>query len=209
MKNTFIIFFFFCITGTAQLVPFEFDERYGYKDENGKIIIKAKYQQALEFLETEIAAVVFKNKWWYINVKGKKLISPYIVDNGPDNFSEGLARFGKDGKMGFFDHFGKKMIKAKLNYAEPFSGGFAQFNVGGTYQMEGEYNMLKGGKWGFIDRDGKVVVVAIYDYTGPFEKGIAWVKLGDKEYYIDASGKEIPKEKADSILNTEEFIFPE
>jgi hypothetical protein len=47
-------------------------------------------------------------------------------------------------------------------------------------------------KYGFIDRTGKEVIPLKYDYAEAFNeetKGLAKVKLGDREFYIDTTGK--------------------
>ena len=61
----------------------------------------------------------------FFDRKGNYLYSPFFFDNGPDYFVEGLTRFVKNGKMGFADRFGKKVIHASYNYVDPFYCGYA------------------------------------------------------------------------------------
>ena len=50
--------------------------------------------------------------WVYVNEKGEAVLRPFIYDNGPDYFEEGLARFVAKGKMGFHDQSLKVWIPA-------------------------------------------------------------------------------------------------
>jgi hypothetical protein len=61
------------------IVPNELvqDGLLGYKDEHGKIVIKARYIFAEEFNQYGIAAVCHPQKgWMYIDKRGKMVIKP-------------------------------------------------------------------------------------------------------------------------------------
>jgi hypothetical protein len=143
------------------LIPFE-DKNglWGYKDNAGKIIISPRYFAAGEFSEHGIAPVGDKSGWKYIDTSGKTVIVPFIFDNGPDYFSEGLARFAENGKMGFFDETGKIIIPAQFDFVFPFSEGLAEFCNGCSKVYAGEHYTMEGGQWGKIDRWGKIVIPA-------------------------------------------------
>ena len=83
------------------LVPFAENERWGFKNEKNEVVVKSVFYQALAFNDHGIAAVVDDSGWVYINKKGDKIVRPFIIDNGPDYFSEGLARFKKNGRIFF------------------------------------------------------------------------------------------------------------
>ena len=89
----------------SRLIPFEdaVNHRWGYISTGNRIIIKPQYIIALEFSAQGIAAVADESGWRYINRQGKLIIEPFIVDNGPDEFREGTARFKEKGKFGFFN----------------------------------------------------------------------------------------------------------
>lgn len=67
-------------------------EKYGYADENGKMIIKAQYTQAYPF-ENGKAKVRKGDKWGYIDEKGKALIA--IDYENIEPFENGIARVKK------------------------------------------------------------------------------------------------------------------
>jgi len=171
------------------LFPVEITEKWGYADQTGKIIIPPAYLVALPFNTGGIAAVVDDSGWVYINSSGLKLLRPFIVDNGPDYFVEGLARFVKDNKIGFCDQKGRVIISAQFPFVQPFSEGVAGFCTECRQIKEGEYHRFNGGKWGFIDRDGNIVIAAKYDMVKSFRNGVAEVKLNQSWFYINRNGE--------------------
>ncbi|MGI9383493.1 MAG: WG repeat-containing protein [Methyloligellaceae bacterium] len=141
----------------ADLKPFEHNGKFGYKNKAGETVVPARYIIAKCFLETGIAAVADENSWAYIDRHGNVVLRPFIFDNGPDYFAEGLARFVKDGKMGFFDIQGRVVIDARFDWVEPFSNGRAKFCTGCKKQLMGEHWTMTGGNWGVIDRQSSIV----------------------------------------------------
>lgn len=197
------VFPLFCIG--QNLVPFEEGDKMGYKDEKNKVIIKPEFDYAMEFSENGIAAVVINSEWWYINVKGEKLIQPMVVENGPDYFSEGWARFVKDGKIGFFDEDCKIKLITKYEYVNPFSSGLAAVNIGGEFEQVDEYQLRKGGAWGYINTSGELIIPAQYDYANDFENGFASVTKSDKSFYINIVGNIVTDELAEKAIYGEEL----
>ena len=126
-----------------------------------------------------------------INRQGKTLIRPYLLDNGPDPFREGLARFREAGKVGFFDERGKVVIRARFAFAAPFSEGRAVFCQGCREQEEGEHRSIQGGLWGFIDRKGRIVITPRFDKAESFQEGKARVMLNGRWITIDRQGRRI------------------
>ncbi len=92
---------------------------------------------------------------------GVFLYSPYIFDNGPDYYIEGLRRFVAGGKMGFADPDGKKVIPANYNYIDPFYCGYALACADCRYTRfrEGDEHCcgFAGTKYVLIDRKGNTV----------------------------------------------------
>jgi len=143
----------------GSLIPFEDPDSdlWGYKTIRGAVAIPARYYVAGEFSRHGLAAVVDASGWQYVDTQGRCVIRPFVFDNGPDPFSEGLARFREDGKFGFFDETGRVVIPARFDFVKPFSGGSAEYCEGCTEQYEGEHMIHSGGTWGRIDRKGRVV----------------------------------------------------
>lgn len=144
-----------------EILAYEDGGKYGYRNLAGEVVIEPRYIHALNFLETGIGAVVDDKGWAYIDISGKVVLRPVTVDNGPDYFKEGLARFFEDGKMGFFDRTGRIVVPARFEWIAPFSDGRARFCEGCAKKPEdehGEHFRMTGKRWGYIDRTGRVIV---------------------------------------------------
>jgi hypothetical protein len=170
----------------------EKDNKWGYIDKTGRLIIPFKFDGADDFSEG-LAAVEIKEKTGYIDKTGKFLIPPRFISGFP--FSEGLAvvllrRFGQDGrtpfyKYGYIDRTGNVVIQPpqdaeSIKWFSMVYKGLA-FSEGLTF--------VEHGKLGFIDKAGKLVIPPKYDDVQPFSEGLAVVMLEDKYGYIDRSGK--------------------
>jgi hypothetical protein len=175
------------------LAPFEKGGQWGYQDHQGKVIIAPRFQVAQEFSSHGIAAVVDDAGWAYIDKRGNVLIRPFIFDNGPDYFREGLARFTRQGKFGFFDESGKVVIEPQFDFALPFSEGLAAFCDGCKEEADGEHRSVKGGKWGFINRNGDIKIPAQFEEARSFEAGRAQVKSKGQWRSINKKGEFMPE----------------
>lgn len=141
-------------SAAGQLISFEKNEMWGYKDLAGKVVLPAKYIMANDFSPKGIAAVLDETGWAIINTRGQVLLRPFIFDNGPDYFSEGLARFVGKEKIGFFNENGQVVIAAQFDFAEPFKDGVARICFGCKKSMAGEHYTVVGGEWSVIDKKG-------------------------------------------------------
>ncbi len=88
---------------------------------------------------------------------------PY--DNGPDYFSEGLARFEHNGTIGFIDKSLSVVIESRYDFAYPFRNGLSVVCIGCVAKKSGEHTEMVGGKWGLINRKGEIV--QLIDSPGP------------------------------------------
>ncbi|MCK5032971.1 MAG: WG repeat-containing protein [Calditrichia bacterium] len=170
--------------GVNDLFVFESLGKYGFKNKLDVEIIAPKFNFAQDFSKHGIAAVVEDSGWVYINKKGEKIIRPHVVDNGPDYFSFGLARFELKNKFGFFDEKGDVVIKSKFDYARPFADRKAAVCKDCQFKENGEHLEIINGKWGFINLKGKLIIPYIYDEVGDFENGYADVKENGKSVII-------------------------
>ncbi len=186
---------------TAGWQSFADGERFGFKDARGQVVLPAKYELVQEFTAGGLACVVEGGAWVCIDGNGKPLVRPFIVDNGPDGFSEGLARFvdegnsgpdGSSGKLGFFDETGARTISARFVFVTPFASGRAAFCVDCKRQCEAEHCSVVGGKWGLIDRTGTEVVLPRFDAISTFVDGAADAVLDGKPSRIDVNGAPLP-----------------
>lgn len=180
----------------GELVVFEEEttQNFGYKDEEGTVILAAKYSMAMDF-ENGIAPVVDKEGWVYINQKGEALLRPFIFDNGPDYFEGGMARFRENNKIGFMDDHGKKIIAASFDFAWPFKTAttFACNGCKEEFADEtGEHKVIKGGKWGLIDKTGNWLIPCEYDEIKGFgEEEVGEVRTGEEWFKFDNKGNRL------------------
>jgi hypothetical protein len=192
MKLTNYIFLsFLCILPLlAQSKPFSsFEENglFGFKNNAGKVIIKPQYEMAYDFTNQSIAFVVSKSKWVCIDSKNSLLLETFNYDNGPDSFSDKLARFVENKKIGYFDEQCKKVIPANFDFGLPFEKGFAQVCNGCYSKPVGEHSSIVGGKYGIIDKKGKIVLPIEYDAIESidFKKQIASVTKDKKTLKVN------------------------
>lgn len=94
---------------------------------------------------------------WYRTPNGDKIVQAYLLDNGPDYFEKGLARFIEEGKIGFMDEELNKVIPAQFDGAFPFKMGKAKVCIGCTRIYDGEYSTLQGGSWMEINTKGATI----------------------------------------------------
>ncbi|PJZ47643.1 WG repeat-containing protein [Leptospira saintgironsiae] len=146
-----------------QLTAFEENGVYGYKDQNGKVLISPQYALAYDFNENGVGFSFRKDGWVCIDSQNKVLLNTFTYDNGPDYFSEGLARFVENSKFGFFDASCNKVISANYDFAFPIQEGFSLVCNSCESESDGEHSSIHGGKYGMIDKTGKIVIPIEYD----------------------------------------------
>ncbi|MFH1258481.1 MAG: WG repeat-containing protein [Elusimicrobiota bacterium] len=148
----------------------EVNDKWGYIDKTGKIIITPQFDEARTFSEGLAAVATIEKlksnadlvnrKWSYINMTGKIVIDQQFSWAG--DFSEGLAPVGIEevGEeketghswtrrlMGYINKTGEVLIKPQFEAAGNFSNGLARVGI-----LDGE--SYKGD--GYIDKTGKLV----------------------------------------------------
>lgn len=176
------------------LYAFEQDDKFGFKNRRGRVRIPARYQMAFtDTFDRQIAFVVSANAVVAIDRQERRVLTPFIFDNGPDYLSSGLFRFVENGKMGFADADGRKLIPARFDFAAPFAGNRAAFCVGCRQVPDGEHHRLEGGTWGYLDKQGRVAIAPAYAWASPFDSARAEVTLGSRELAIDTTGKVVSR----------------
>lgn len=167
----------------------------GYQDARGRTVIKPQYSHAYTEKFEYLAFVVKDGRPAAVNRKGAIVLEPFIFDNGPDYLSEGLFRFVSKGKTGFADEKGKIVIKARYDFATPFSGGIARYSLGGRPERVlpgGQYSIWTGGyENGFINKKGDK-----FKEAGELRDGQRRMLTFDgKEVFLDGQGKKIKKKR--------------
>jgi hypothetical protein len=134
------------------LQPFKSDNgKWGFKDQNGKVIVAPKYNRFHQFREG-LAAVsiggsydeefdmVLGSKYGFIDNTGKEVIA-LKYESINDGFYEGLAAVKLNGKWGYINMAGNEVIP--FQYSEAF------------IFMKGKAKVRKDGREFFIDKTGK------------------------------------------------------
>ena len=169
--------------GQTPLLKVEENQKYGYIDTTGKVIIPCKFHTLAQFSEG-LAAARINDLYGYINEKGKFVIQPqfeYATD-----FSEGYAQVFHQGASFFIDKEGKMAIPSQGEHMGAFEFGVAHV-------------VSKSGKTGLINYQGRFVVDTNRFWTiSSFDNGVAIVTKYDRQArdnarykygVIDTSGK--------------------
>jgi hypothetical protein len=175
----------------------------GYEDNSKKhIIITPRFARGQPFNKQGIANVQIDSNgdWYKINKEGKILAKSYFFDNGPDYSVSGLSRFIENGKIGFIDYTGRKVIPARYDWVSPFffTSAIAVACIGcqedkSSCKEEGCCHAeIKGGKWGAINKQGQIIVPFEFERAshGSPQKTLTFFKGNDPyEIYTLPSGK--------------------
>jgi WG containing repeat len=191
------------------------DDKYGFCDSTGNLVIPCLYEGPSEFREG-VAAVKKDGKYGFIDKTGKELF-PLRKYDYIGGFENGLSAFRiiKAGKelYGFVDKTGNEVIPAVYDDLQIswFEGDYAIVKKNGKYGTINKQNATiipfeyesindftngittakKAGKWGVIDTVNKELVPFTMDYETVYEfnSGYAYAEKDDVKGYIDTKGK--------------------
>jgi WG containing repeat len=199
--------------GKATLVD-GFSDTYSLINRDGEIVLDTVTRtiwepklapEAAEMSEDLIALVNLSRSSdtiGYANAQGEWVIRPQFGQGFEHH--EGLAAVtrAKDRNqyVGFIDRKGKLVLPYKfgnVNGGPPtFSEGLALISVYPTTQGHSRHKVSRSNNLGFIDTKGRWVISPRFTSGKNFEYGLAHVYSGDREYYIDRTGKIIwPRQK--------------
>ncbi len=196
MKKTIFILILISFLGCKErsieeieFIKFQENNLWGYKNDDGKVLIEPTYIYAYDFNEFNLALVSDLKGWKYIDKSGAEIIRPYVIDGSPDTFQEGLARYKHKGKFGFFNQKGKITIYAIFDYVRPFKDSLAAYYQGKIAFKDDDKLDFDDGFWGFIDMTGYEVIPAQFEEVKDFQDGRAKIKLKGDWYTINKRGK--------------------
>ena len=216
MHKLFVIlsYTFFSLSAFAQVPqPFQDEKtnKYGYKDESGKVVIKPVYDLAYEFSDGKYAEVNIGadypnnkgGKWGVIDTKGK-IIIPIKYDQarclGYNLFALNTGyKFDNmdaspSGKYAIFNAAGKALtpfVYSGYLLSVKFEEGYAPLET-----WDGKKQL-----YGLLDSTGKVAVPAKYDEVGGFREGFCKLALNGKIGFIDKSTKLVIPMKYEEAYN--------
>jgi hypothetical protein len=164
------------------------NNKIGFIDSSGKVVIAAQFNNAQEFSEG-LCAVRINGHYGFIDTSGKVCINPQYDYAMP--FSEGLALVFDDGKPLFIAADGNMVIPPHYKEMTSFRHGRARVK---TYS----------GKIGMINRKGDLVIDTIFTRIGEFYDGVAVVQGLEHDKPTDDD-----KKVQVSIINEEgDLIIP-
>lgn len=189
--------------GPRDLFPVKQNDKWGYIDNTGKIVIEPQFKSADKFSEGLAVVEVGHRTYGYIDDSGKFVLRPQYRDQA-GKFSEGLAFVaigeGVERKAVYIDKTGKTIIDANLTGGLDFHDGLALVAIAGD-----ESTKFKD-KIGYIDKSGKYVInlqfesIQAYDFSG----GLAVIEVGGKTGYrvgyIDKTGNLVVGPQFDQVL---------
>ena len=123
----------------AQVVPFysAANDKYGYKNEKGEVVIAPKYDLAYT-LDEGMAAVRFNGKYGFVDKNGKEIVSPKYENTW--KFIGGFAAVKSGGKYGFINLKGKEVIPPIYEEGYNYHGaccykGLAHVKLNGRWKV--------------------------------------------------------------------------
>ena len=179
------------------LIPVKIDDKWGYINQRGELIIPPIYDEA-DFFHNGFALVSYGKTKGYIG-KDNSFKILLASSTKATAFSEGLAFVVAKGEnITCIDTTGAvQFVLNDLNYAEPFSDGLA---------VVGVFNDSTPVKKGFIDQKGKIVIAPQYRDVEGFSDGMAAFKQGEYWGFINRNGQTIVKPQYTSVESFQEGI---
>jgi len=155
---------------------FNKDNKYGYINDKGQVVIPLKFDYARNFSDG-LAAVKIGDKEGFINEKGNIMF--YCDVDNVNDFKEGMALIREETGDGYLNTKGEKVIKPVYNSAEDFSDGLALVIA---ENQNGDYS--------FIDKKGNIAIepTGIIDYG--FYDGLAIIHKNGLIGYMNKKGGE-------------------
>lgn len=174
---TLFLLLFSCKMAAQVLNPYSTEDgKWGYADENGKVIIMPEYDDVEPFVG-EVSVVRKGDLWAFIdkkgNYRGKGLAYGYISTFGENMVYKVFA----EGKWGFADGMGNEVISPSFDAVSPIHNDVAIIKKGahkgiinskGTILLSPEYEEMELGKYIIYGRKyGKSGgTVGMMDYQG-------------------------------------------
>lgn len=166
------------------MVNEEGDEKWGFVDKTGKVVINPQFKSVSNFSDGLCGVRNDDGKWGFINKEGTITIN-YQFDEAND-FKNGKCIVTSSNKDGVIDKEGKYIINPQ----------FSDMKIDGDIFL-----VNQDGKWGWCDKDGKLIINPQFGDAYPFNgNDITSVQSGKSYGYIDKEGKILINPQFDEAL---------
>ncbi len=178
----------------TSLFPFKQDDRYGFMDRTGSVVIDPQFDQ-LGFFYEGLATAVKDARYGYVDKLGSVVI-PFRFESASD-FEGGRAIVQENGLYGVIDRIGNYILKPIYSDIQGLSSGL--------------FLVAKDSLYGYIDKEGALKIPFQYSDAFPFAKGIAKVEVNGNQAFINEQGAYIiqPCKSNISFFNDSLLIFEE
>jgi uncharacterized protein YdeI (BOF family) len=149
------------------------EQRFGYRDTKGEMVIEPVYEDAWPFSDG-LARVRRDGLYGFIDAKGNVVID--IKYDGATDFNDGLASVSVEGKWGLLNKKGDFAVKPQYQFVGRYSEKLAP--------------VMQDDKFGFIDAKGKLVIDPQFAWAGSFVRGMALVNFPGRpdRGFVDKTG---------------------
>ena len=173
------------------LVCFQKGDEWGYANKKGKVVIKAKFEEAYAFAENGLALVKDDGEYGFINKRGEIVIKTKYVD-ATGFYENGLAVvMNKDGEVGAINKKGKTVVDFKYSY-------IGEFNEHGT-AVVAKTDDDGTTRYGVVNSKGDLVFPVKYEaIMNPNKSGATVAKVGEEWGVLKKNGEWAIKPKFDS-----------
>jgi hypothetical protein len=174
---------------SEDLAPFESDDKFGFLDTNGKVVIKAQYESVGYFKNGIAWAKTTDGKVGYMDKTGAWVIEPQFTVGGNFDSESGMARIKTGSEWGYVNKEGNVLRVKESTVWEDFADGLAMGK--------------KDGLFGYFNNKGEWIIKPQFDGGRDFKNGYAAAKKGKLWGMIDKSGNWVVEPKFDGIKDAE------
>ena len=178
------------------------DNKWGYIDYYGEIIIPPNYLYPVNFSEGRVLIMDEDLKTHILDRFGNESLEFYHVETGffentataKNKFKGEKVSLKEELKYTLIDTTGSFLFEPQFDFIGEYGNGLCPVLIGSQpqelvlYPDKYESLSVKGGKWGFINREGEMKINPIYDEAKPFKNGYAPVRKGNLWSYIGSGG---------------------